>query len=115
MFRLIIQFHFYRSLIMEEEGVHFSHILLYYFRRTKTHCKHTKRLHIGYENNALKEKKCKNLVAKFRVHIQAIADSKRLSTIREIEEMFDVLHTCMEKKLNILAVLRKSTYGFFIG
>ncbi|CAK9819681.1 Histone-lysine N-methyltransferase SETMAR [Anthophora plagiata] len=103
---------------MEEQDVHFRHILLYYFRKGKNALQARKKLCAVYGNEALKERQCQNWFATFRsgdfslknaqrsgrpvevdeIHIMAIIDSDRHSTTRDIAEKLNVLHTCIEKK-----------------
>ncbi|CAK9832788.1 Histone-lysine N-methyltransferase SETMAR [Anthophora retusa] len=112
---------------MEEQDVHFRHILLYYFRKGKNASQAQKKLCAVYGNEALKERQCRNWFARFRsgdfslknaqrsgrpvevdeTHIKAIIDSDRHSITRDIAEKFNVLHTCIEKKLKMLGYVKK--------
>ncbi|CAK9824001.1 hypothetical protein ANTRET_LOCUS2239 [Anthophora retusa] len=51
---------------MEEQDVHFRHILLYYFRKGKNASQAQKKLCAVYGNEALKERQCRNWFARFR-------------------------------------------------
>ncbi|EFN78090.1 Histone-lysine N-methyltransferase SETMAR, partial [Harpegnathos saltator] len=95
------------NLKMEEQDVHFRHILLYYFRKGKNASQAHKKV---YGNEALKERQCQNWFARFRsgdfslknaqrsgrlvevdeTHIKAIIDSDRHSTTRDIAEKLNV-------------------------
>ncbi|CAK9803068.1 Histone-lysine N-methyltransferase SETMAR [Anthophora quadrimaculata] len=112
---------------MEEQDVHFRHILLYYFRKGKNASQAQKKLCAVYGNEALKERQCQNWFARFRsgdfslknaqrssrpvevdeIHIKAIIDSDRDSTTRDIAEKLNVSHTCIEKKLKMLGYVKK--------
>lgn len=112
---------------MEEQDVHFRHILLYYFRKGKNASQAHKKLFAVYGNKALKERQCQNWFAKFRsydfslknlqrsgrpvevdeTHIKAIIDSDRHSTTREIAKKLNVSHTCIQKKLKQLGYVKK--------
>ena len=48
---------------MEEQGAHFRHILLYYFRKEKNASQAHKKLCAIYGNDALKERQCQNSFA----------------------------------------------------
>ncbi|XP_047367610.1 histone-lysine N-methyltransferase SETMAR-like [Vespa velutina] len=112
---------------MEEQAVHFRHILLYYFRKGKIASQAQKKLCAVYENEALKERHCQNWFARFRsgdfslknaqrsgrpveideIHIKAIIDSDRHSTTRDIAEKLKISHTCIQKKLKQLDYVKK--------
>ena len=112
---------------MEEQDVHFRHILLYYFRKGKNASQAHKKLCAVYGNEALKERQCRNWFVRFRsgdfslknaqrsgrpievdeTHIKAIIDSDRHSTTRDIAEKLNVSHTCIEKKLKMLGYVKK--------
>lgn len=51
---------------MEEQGVHFRQILLYYFRNGKNASQAPKKLYAIYGNEALKRSQCQIWFAKFR-------------------------------------------------
>ena len=112
---------------MEEQDVHFRHILLYYFRKGKNASQAHKKLCAVYGNEALKERQCRNWFVRFRsgdfslknaqrsgrpievdeTHIKATIDSDRHSTTRDIAEKLNVSHTCIEKKLKMLGYVKK--------
>ena len=100
-------------------------ILLFYFRKGKTHRKLTKSYVYGDE--ALKERQCQNWFDKFHSGdfslkdekrsdrsvevdddlIKAIIDSDRHSTTREIAEKLHVSHICIENHLKQLGYVQK--------
>nr|BAO79485.1 transposase [Campsomeris sp. Cas_Ok01] len=112
---------------MEEQDVHFRHILLYYFRKGKNASQAQKKLCAVYGDEALKERQRRNWFERFRsgdfslknaqrsgrpvevdeTHIKAIIDSDRHSTTRDIAEKLNVSHTCIEKKLKTLGYVKK--------
>nr|BAO79476.1 transposase [Amegilla dulcifera]BAO79481.1 transposase [Amegilla dulcifera]BAO79484.1 transposase [Amegilla dulcifera] len=112
---------------MEEQDVHFRHILLYYFRKGKNASQAHKKLCAVYGNEALKERQCRNWFVRFRsgdfslknaqrsgrpvevdeAHIKTIIDSDYHSIIRDIAEKLNVSHTCIEKKLKMLGYVKK--------
>lgn len=112
---------------MEEDDLHFRHILLYYYRKGKNASQARKKLCAIYGNETLKERQCQNWFARFRsgdfslknaqrsgrpvevdeTHIKAIIDSDRHSTTRDIAEKLNVSHTCIEKKLKKLGYVKK--------
>ncbi|XP_015189848.1 PREDICTED: histone-lysine N-methyltransferase SETMAR-like [Polistes dominula] len=112
---------------MEEQDVHFRHILLYYFRKRKNATQAHKKLCAVYGNEDLKKRQCQNRFASFRsgdfslkniqrsgrpvevdeTHIKAIINSDRHSTTRDIAEKLNVSHTCIEKSLKKLGYVKK--------
>ncbi|XP_035721994.1 histone-lysine N-methyltransferase SETMAR-like [Vespa mandarinia] len=110
---------------MEEQDVHFRHILLYYFRKERIVS--TKEVMAVYGNEALKERQYQNWFTRFRsgdfslknaqrsgrpievdqIHIKDIIDSDRHSTTHDIAEKLNVSHTCIEKKLKIPDYVKK--------
>ncbi|GFU82615.1 histone-lysine N-methyltransferase SETMAR [Trichonephila clavipes] len=112
---------------MENQKGHFRHILLFYFRKGKNASQAHKQLCAVYGNEALNERQCQNWFAKFRSGdfslkdekrsgrpvevdddlINAIIDSDRHSTTREIAEKLHVSHTCIENHLKQLGYVQK--------
>lgn len=112
---------------MENQKEHFSHILLFYFRKGKNASQAHKKLCDVYGDEALKERQCQNWFAKFRsgdfslkdekrsgrpvevddAQIKAIIDSDRHSTTREIADKLHVSHTCIENHLKQLGYVQK--------
>ena len=112
---------------MENQKEHYRHILLFYFRKGKNASQARKKLCALYGDEALKERQCQNWFDKFRSSdfslkdekrsgrtvevdddlIEAIIDSDRHSTTREIAEKLHVSHTCIENHLKQLGYVQK--------
>lgn len=108
---------------MENQKEHVRHILLFYFRKGKNASQAHKKLCAIYGDEALKERQCQNWFAKFRsgdislknekrsgrsVEVDdALIDSNRHSTTREIAEKLHVSHTCIENHLKQLGYVKK--------
>ena len=105
---------------------HYRRISLFYFRKGKNASQARKKLRAVYGDEALKERQCQNWFDKFRSAdfslkhekrsgpvevdddlIEAIIDSDRHSTTREIAEKLRVSHTCIENRLKQLGYVRK--------
>ena len=112
---------------MENQKEHYRHILLFYLRKEKNASQAHKKLRAVYGDEALKERQCQNWFDKFRSGdfslkdekcsdrpvevdddlIEAIIDSDRHSTTREIAEKLHVSHTCIENHLKQLGYVQK--------
>lgn len=106
---------------MEEQDVHFRHILLYYFHKGKNASQVQKKLYAVYGNEALKDRQCQYWFPRFRfgdfslkntqrsgrsvkvdeVYVKAIINSDCHSSTRDIiTEKLNVSHTFIDKKIN---------------
>ena len=107
---------------MENQKEHYSHILLFYFRKGKNASQARKKLCAVYGDEALKERQCQNCgLTNFVLVIfhsgrpvevdddliEAIIDSDRHGTTRGIAEKLHVSHTCIENHLKQLGYVRK--------
>ena len=106
---------------------HYRRILLFYFRKGKNASQARKKLRAIYGDEALKVRQCQNWFDKFRSGdfsledekrsgrtvevdddlIEAIIDSDRHSTTREIAEKLRVSRTCIENRLKQLGYVQK--------
>ena len=102
---------------MEIPNCHFRHILLYYFRKGKNVVQARNKLYDVYGEKSLTERQCQNWFARFRSgnldlkdaprsgrptevdddKIKAILENNRRSSTREIAEMLNISHTCVER------------------
>lgn len=112
---------------MQNENIHYRHILLYYFQKGKNASQVHKKLCEVYGVKAIKERQCQNWYLKFRrgdlslkddhrpgrsldvseEQIEEIIEMDRHVTTRQIAEKLNVSHTCIEKRLRKMQYSKK--------
>ena len=107
---------------MEYNNEHFRHILLFYFRKRKNATQTAEKLRDMYNEEALKDRQCRNWFDKFRSgdfslkdeqrsgrpnevdddQIKAIIELDRHETVRETEEMLKVPKSSIDRHIFLL-------------
>ena len=112
---------------MEYKNEHFRHILLFYFRKGKNASEAAKKLRNVYGEEVLKDRQCQNWFDKFGSgdfslkgeqrsgrpnevdddQINAIIESDRPVTVREIEEMLKIPKSTIDRHIQRLGLVKK--------
>ncbi|XP_076247803.1 histone-lysine N-methyltransferase SETMAR [Calliopsis andreniformis] len=71
---------------MEEQTVHFRHILLFYFRKWKNARQTRPKLRKVYGDNALQERQCQRWFKKFRAGDFNLSDTPRSGRPTEVDD-----------------------------
>ena len=109
---------------MECRNEHFRHILLFYFRKRKNAAQAAKKLRDAYGEEALKDRQSRNWFDKFCYgdfslkyeqrsdqlnevdddQIEAIIESDRHVTVREIEEMLKIPKSTIDRHITYRSI-----------
>ena len=111
---------------MECKNEHFRHILLFYFRKGKNAAQVAKKLRDVYDEEALKDRQCRNWFNKIRFgdfslkdeqlsgrpnedddQIKPIIESDHHVTMRGIEEMLKISKTTIYRHIQRLGLVKK--------
>lgn len=112
---------------MEDQTVHFRHILLYYFRKGKNARQACAKLRQVYGDNTLQERQCQRWFTKFRAgdfdlndtprsgrpievdddKIKALIESNQRYTTREIAEILKIHHSTVHDHLKKLGYVNR--------
>ncbi|KAM5283286.1 methionine-R-sulfoxide reductase B2, mitochondrial isoform 1-T1 [Hipposideros larvatus] len=118
---------FYNKLKMEDQTVHFCHILLFYIHKGKNACQVCEKLHKVYSDNALQERQCQRWFTKFHASdfdlneapgsgrptevdddkIKASIESNPRYTTQEIADTLNIHHSSIHDHLKKLGYVSK--------
>ncbi|KAK6061794.1 hypothetical protein COOONC_00539 [Cooperia oncophora] len=97
---------------MEHQKEHFSHILLFYFRKGKNALQAHKKLCAVYGDEASKERQCVNWFAKFRSGDFSLKDEECSGRPAEVDD--DLIKAIIDSNRHTLAMLKNLIHRFLM-